>query len=75
MLPSPRAVEVAEEQAPGAGAEVLATRRSTEGVARATEAPARAEEASGSAEVAMAAAPTTPVEPSRKRKRGFPTLR
>jgi hypothetical protein len=35
----------------------------------------RAAEAPGSAAVATAAATTTPVEPTRKRKRGFSTLR
>jgi hypothetical protein len=75
VLPSPRAAEAAEEQAPGAGAEVPTTRRSTEGAVRATEAQARTVEASGSAAVATAAATTAPVEPSRKRKRGLSTLR
>jgi hypothetical protein len=46
-----------------------------EEVARAVEAPARAVEASGSAVAAMPAAATTSTEPSRKRKRGFSTLR
>jgi hypothetical protein len=46
-----------------------------EEAARATEAPVRTAEASGSAMVATAAATTAPVEPSRKRKRGFSTLR
>jgi hypothetical protein len=36
--PSPRAVEAAEEQVPGAGAEMPTARRSKEGAARATEA-------------------------------------
>jgi hypothetical protein len=35
----------------------------------------RTAEASGSAVVAMPAATTAPIEPSRKRKRGFSTLR
>jgi hypothetical protein len=46
-----------------------------EEAARAAEALVRATEASGSAAVAMADATTAPVEPSRKRKRGFSTLR
>jgi hypothetical protein len=73
--PSPRAVEAAEEQAPGEGAEAPTTRRSTEGAARVAEAPVRAAEASGSAAVVTPAAASTPVEPLRKRKRGFSTLR
>jgi hypothetical protein len=36
---------------------------------------ARAAEASGGAAVSTSAATTAPVEPSRKRKRGFSTLR
>jgi hypothetical protein len=66
--PSPRAAEAAEEQVPGAGAEVPTARQYTEGAACTAE-------ASGSAAAAVAAATTTPVEPSRKRKRGFSTLR
>jgi hypothetical protein len=46
-----------------------------EEAARAAVAPMRSTEASGSAAVATTAATTTPVEPSRKRKRGFSTLR
>jgi hypothetical protein len=46
-----------------------------EGVVRATEAPMHDAEASGSAAAAAVAATTTPVEPSRKTKRGFSTLR
>jgi hypothetical protein len=46
-----------------------------EEVVRAAEAPARATEASGSAATATPAATTASVEPSRKRKRGFSTLR
>jgi hypothetical protein len=41
----------------------------------AAEVPARAMEASGSAAVAPPAATTASVDPSRKRKRGFSTLR
>jgi hypothetical protein len=70
--PSPRAVE---EQAPGAGAEAPAIGQSVEGTVCATEAPTRTAEVSGSAAVATTAATTAPVEPSRKRKRGFSTLR
>jgi hypothetical protein len=44
-------------------------------MAHATEAPACAAEVSRSAAVATTPATTTPVEPSRKRKRGFSTLR
>jgi hypothetical protein len=42
---------------------------------RAAEVPTRAAEASGSAVAVTAAATAAPVEPSRKRKRGFSTLR
>jgi hypothetical protein len=42
---------------------------------RTAEVPARTTEASGSAAVATPAATTASVEPSRKRKRGFSTLR
>jgi hypothetical protein len=42
---------------------------------RATEAPAHAAKAFGSTAVATAAATTAPVQPSRKRKQGFSTLR
>jgi hypothetical protein len=66
---------VAEEQAPGAGAEAPVTRQFTEEAVRAVEAPTRAAKASGSTAVATPAASTVPVEPSRKRKRGFSNLR
>jgi hypothetical protein len=46
-----------------------------ERVGRVAEAPARVAEAYGSEAVAMPATTTAPVEPSRKRKRGFSTLR
>jgi hypothetical protein len=46
-----------------------------EGVVLVAEVPARVTEASGSAAVATPAATTAPIEPSRKRKRGFSTLR
>jgi hypothetical protein len=46
-----------------------------EEAARTAEAPARAAEAFGSAAVVTAAATVAPVKPSRKRKRGFSTLR
>jgi hypothetical protein len=67
-LPSLRAAEAAQEQVPGAGAEAPAARRSTEEAARATE-------VSGGVVVATPAAATARVKPSRKRKRGFSTLR
>jgi hypothetical protein len=41
----------------------------------AAEAPACAVEVTGGAVVATSAATTTPIEPPRKRKRGFSTLR
>jgi hypothetical protein len=41
----------------------------------AAEAPARAAEVTEGVTVATSAAATTPVEPPRKRKRGFSTLR
>jgi hypothetical protein len=53
---------VVEEQAPAAGAEALAAWRSVEEVAR-------------TAEAAMTRAAAAPPEPSRKRKRGFSSLR
>jgi hypothetical protein len=68
MPPSPRAAEAAKEQALRAGAEAPAARQSTEEAARATE-------AYGSAAVATPAATTAPIEPLRKKKRGFSTLR
>jgi hypothetical protein len=43
--------------------------------ARAAEVPAREAEASGGAAVATPVAAAAPVEPSRKRKWGFSTLR
>jgi hypothetical protein len=49
--------------------------QSVEGAARATEAPARAVEASGSAAAATIGVAATYVEPSRKRKHDFSTLR
>jgi hypothetical protein len=69
--PSPRAAEAAKEQAPG---EAPTAGRSVEEAARAAEVPVRAAEASGSTAVATAVASTTPIEPSRKMKRGFSTL-
>jgi hypothetical protein len=53
--PSPKAAEAAEEQAPGAGEEAPATKRSTEEVECAAEASRSA----------------ASVEPLRKRKQGF----
>jgi hypothetical protein len=62
--------EAAEETAPGAGAGAPDARQPTREATRTAEAPARtAEMARG------AAAATTSVEPPRKRKRGFSTLR
>jgi hypothetical protein len=49
--------------------------RSTEEAARATEVPAHVAEAFGSETVATPAAATAPVEPLKKRKWGFSTLR
>jgi hypothetical protein len=46
-----------------------------EASARAAEAPVRAAEVTGGVAVATSAAATTPVEPLRKRKRGFSSLR
>jgi hypothetical protein len=46
-----------------------------EEAACAAKVPARTAEASGSATVATSTAATAPTEPSRKRKRGFSTLR
>jgi hypothetical protein len=46
-----------------------------EEAAHVAEVPAHAAEASGSATVATSVAATVPVEPSRKRKRVFSTLR
>jgi hypothetical protein len=43
--------------------------------ARTAEVPARAMEVTGGAAVATSAVATTPVEPPRKRKQGFSTLR
>jgi hypothetical protein len=71
--PSLRAAKPAEEQAPWAGTEEAA--RAVEVPARVAEMPARAAEASGSATVSMSTVASAPVEPSRKRKRGFSTLR
>jgi hypothetical protein len=67
---------------PGAGAGAPAAERFTEEAvhavevpARAAEVTARAAEASGGATVAASVAASAPAEPSRKRKRGFSTLR
>jgi hypothetical protein len=80
--PSPRAAGAAREQAPGVGAGGPVAKRSTTEAARAAEvpvrvaeAPARVAEAFGGAAAATPAAPAVPVEPSRKRKCGFSTLR
>jgi hypothetical protein len=68
LPPLPRAAEVAEETAPGAGAGAPAARRPTREATRA------AKMAGGEA-VAAPAVATAPAEPPRKRKRGFSTLR
>jgi hypothetical protein len=57
------------------GAEAPIAGRFVEEEARAAEAPTRTMEASGSAAVVTVAATTAPIEPSRKRKWGFSTLR
>jgi hypothetical protein len=59
----------------GAGAGAPAAERFTEEAAHAVEVPARAAEVSGGATVAASVAASAPAEPSRKRKRGFSTLR
>jgi hypothetical protein len=74
-LPSPRAVEAAKEQAPMVGVEAPTAGRSVEDAVCAAEAPVSAAGASGSAAAATTGATTASVEPSRKRKRGFSTLR
>jgi hypothetical protein len=66
--PSPRGAEAAEEQAPVVHAEAPAAGRSMEEAVRAAE-------ASQSAAAAMTGATAAPAEPSRKRKRGFSTMR
>jgi hypothetical protein len=73
--PLPRAAEPAEEIVPGAGAGVTVARQPMREAARAAEALAHAAKVTGSAAVATSAAATTPVEPPRKRKQGFSTLR
>jgi hypothetical protein len=80
--PSPRATEVAEEIAPGAGAGVPVARQPMREAARTAgeptrtaEAPACAAEVTRGVAVATSVVATTPVEPPRNRKRGFSTLR
>jgi hypothetical protein len=73
--PSLRAAEAAEDQAPRAGAKAPAAGRSTEEAAHTAEVLAHAAEASGSTTVATSAVASAPVEPSRRSKRGFSTLR
>jgi hypothetical protein len=73
--PSPTAAEAAEETTPGAGAGVPAARHPTREVTRAAEVLARAAEMAGGEAVATSAVATAPAEPSRKRIRGFSTLR
>jgi hypothetical protein len=70
--PSRRAAEATEETAPGAGAGAPAAGRPTREATRAAEAPARTAETAGGKAVATPAAATSPAEPLRKRKRGFP---
>jgi hypothetical protein len=57
------------------GTEAPAAVLSMEEAVRTAEAPARAAEASRSVAAVMAGAIAAPAEPSRKRKRGFSTLR
>jgi hypothetical protein len=66
---------VAEEQAPVVSAGAPAAGRSVEEATRAAEAQARAAEASGSVAAVIMGATVAPAETSRKRKRGFSTLR
>jgi hypothetical protein len=66
--PSPRAGEAVEETVPAAGARAPAARQLVREATRA------AETVGGATAVALVAA-TTSVEPPRKRKRGFSTLR
>jgi hypothetical protein len=87
--PSPRAAEAAEDTAPGTCARAPVTRQSRREAARAVEVPARAAEVpvcaaevparavgvSSGAAVETSVAATPHVEPPRKRKRGFSTLR
>jgi hypothetical protein len=73
--PSPRAAEAAEETAPGAGAGALVARQPMREATRAAEARVHTMEVTRGAAVATSVAATTPVEPPRKRKWGFSTLR
>jgi hypothetical protein len=73
--PSPRAAEAAVEQALGASTGAPTASQSVREVARIAEVPVHAAEAAGGVAVVMSAAATAPVEPPRKRKRGFSTLR
>jgi hypothetical protein len=75
LPPSPRAAEAAEEQALVAGAEAPAAGQSAEEAAHTAEAPASAAGASWSATGVVTGAVRAPPEPSRKRKRGFSSLR
>jgi hypothetical protein len=75
LPPSPRAVEAAEETTPGAGAGAPTARQPTREATHAAEALARAPGTTGGEAVATPVAATAPVEPPRKRKRGFPTQR
>jgi hypothetical protein len=66
---------VVEEQVPAVGAKEPATGWFVEEAAHTAEAPASAAGASGTAAAAKTGATAAPAEPSRKRKRGFSTLR
>jgi hypothetical protein len=73
--PSPRAAKAADEQTPMAGAGAPAAGRSVEGAARAAEVTTSDAGGSGSAAAATTGATAALAEPSRKRKRGFSSLR
>jgi hypothetical protein len=73
--PPPRAAEAAEETAPGAAAGGPTARQFTREATRAAEVPAHTVETSGDVATATPVAATTSVEPRRKRKRGFSTIR
>jgi hypothetical protein len=73
--PSLRVTEAVEEQVSVAGSEASGAGWSTEEAAHTAEVPTRVAEVSGDATVAASAMASGPVKPSRKRKRGFSTLR
>jgi hypothetical protein len=68
-------VPVVGVEAPAAGRFVEEEARAAEAPPRVAEVAAGAAEASGSAAMATTGATAVPAEPSRKRKRGFSTLR